>query len=231
MKNFDRREKNPKEYISIFYPELKYSLNECDVLDVGCGSGRFSLLLSDNVHTVVGYDIDKRRIGIAKERAGNRNSTNVTFTTKREEIKGLFHIVLLSDVIEHVSHPKEIINFALSHLKEDGVLYINTPNKWFPIEAHKKLPFLSWLPEGIARKYSKLFGKGDYPRSQFHLFSFNSFTKLLEEMKLHYTLKPIKGRLLYRIFYPVVTNIPIIWKFSPAFQVIATNKKVGDLHV
>jgi hypothetical protein len=38
-------------------------------------------------------------------------------------------------------------------------VFITTPNRWFPIEVHTKLPLVHWLPDAIAGRAYDLAGK------------------------------------------------------------------------
>jgi hypothetical protein len=31
-------------------------------------------------------------------------------------------------------------------------VFLTTPNRWFPIEVHTRLPFVHWLPEAVAHR-------------------------------------------------------------------------------
>src|SRR3989338_6490982 len=49
------------------------------ILDVGCGSGRFSIGTAQSGHTVIGIDITQAAITAASERAKNLKLDNVNF--------------------------------------------------------------------------------------------------------------------------------------------------------
>lgn len=74
-----------------------------------------------------------------------------------------FDVVICNQVIEHVpkQHRHQLINEAHSALKSNGIFYIATPNKLWPIEPHVRLPFLSYLPINIANRYANVFRKND----------------------------------------------------------------------
>jgi SAM-dependent methyltransferase len=77
---------------------------------------------------------------------------------------GFFDIVHCSSVIEHVTIPKQQVwshmsglefrrrslerqrLFALEIIRLGRQYYVQTPNRWFPLESHTWLPFLGWLP-------------------------------------------------------------------------------------
>lgn len=90
-----------------------------------------------------------------------------------------FDVVICNQVIEHVpkQHHQQLINGAYSVLKFNGIFYIATPNKLWPIEPHTKLPFLSYLSMIIANKYVKLFkGIDEY---NVDLLTYSQLSKML----------------------------------------------------
>jgi hypothetical protein len=66
-------------------------------------------------------------------------------------------------VIEHVgarpdqlAHLREIARV----LKDDGIAYLATPNRWTIVEPHFRLPLLSWVPEKARTPYVRLARRG-----------------------------------------------------------------------
>lgn len=59
-----------------------------------------------------------------------------------------FDIAFSNSVIEHVGcHRRE--RFASEARRVAKRVYIQTPDYWFPIEAHVRLPGFHWLPSGV----------------------------------------------------------------------------------
>ncbi len=129
------------------------------ILDIGTGSGVMAAELGRRAAEVVGVDVrDQRRV-----EEGFR-FVQVEGTTLPFEDRS-FDVVLSNHVIEHVGGPDE----QLLHLREvhrvladDGICYLATPNKWILVEPHFRLPFLSWLPQGVADRYVRATGKGEF---------------------------------------------------------------------
>lgn len=63
-----------------------------------------------------------------------------------------FDIVYSNSVIEHLGTFDNQKLFAAECMRVGSRYYIQTPNKWFPIEPHYITPFIHWLPLQI-RKY------------------------------------------------------------------------------
>ena len=62
--------------------------------------------------------------------------------------------------------------------------FITTPNRFFPIDFHTKLPFLHLLPKEIHRKILKLIGLAEYAKEEnLNLLDENTINKLINTQK------------------------------------------------
>jgi hypothetical protein len=55
-------------------------------------------------------------------------------------------------VIEHVGGRDRQEAFVREALRVGRRVFATTPNRWFPIEVHTRLPLVHWLPERAAAK-------------------------------------------------------------------------------
>jgi len=63
---------------------------------------------------------------------------------------GAFDVVHSNAVVEHVGPEPEQIRFISELARVGRAGFITTPNRWFPIEPHFRLPLIHWLPRPAA---------------------------------------------------------------------------------
>ena len=78
------------------------------------------------------------------------DACNVTEFGDRE-----FEILFSNSVIEHVGPEERMKEFAREVRRLGQAYWVQTPSKWFPIEAHCGMPFWWFYPERLRRHYLK----------------------------------------------------------------------------
>lgn len=63
-----------------------------------------------------------------------------------------FDVIFSNAVIEHVGGRDEQRRFVSEGLRVARRAFITTPNRWFPIEVHTRLPLVHWLPDSLSRR-------------------------------------------------------------------------------
>jgi len=80
------------------------------------------------------------------------------------EIDGSFIVdldfAMLNHLYEHVPDPAGLFRETYRVLKPGGRAYVTAGSRWAVMEPHYRLPFLSWLPKGVATRYLKATGRG-----------------------------------------------------------------------
>lgn len=120
------------------------------VLDIGTGAGYIAHDLSKEAKKVYSTDIiDERKIkdGYIQKIVSDES---LPFSDKK------FDIVVSNHVLEHV--PNQAKHFAEIRrvLKDDGLVYLASPNKWWLSDPHYHLPLISWLPRPLADRYLRV---------------------------------------------------------------------------
>ncbi len=100
---------------------------KAEILDVGCGSGFFMLMLGERV---TGIDVAEN-IEICKRRELSR--VFATDIEKRFPFENAsFDVVTLLEVLEHLRKPEFTLKEIFRVLKPEGVLVLSTPNSSMP---------------------------------------------------------------------------------------------------
>ncbi len=60
---------------------------------------------------------------------------------------GAFDVVFSNSVIEHVGDAESQRRFASEIARVGRAYWVQTPNRWFPVEQHLLTPFIHWLPQ------------------------------------------------------------------------------------
>jgi methionine biosynthesis protein MetW len=97
------------------------------VLEIGCGTGSLSRIVADTCGAeVVGIEPDSQRAERAKTR-GLEVHVGYLSSELIHEI-GVFDVVLLADVLEHVPNPHAMLSLSRQALKPGGAVIISVPN-------------------------------------------------------------------------------------------------------
>lgn len=131
-------------WISASFPSLKYP----EVLDMGCGRGRHSILLAQKGYSVTGVDLSPKAIRKAREKAGQMGIGNASFETgdMRTWNGGAFNLVcsLFTSFgyFEVDSENRGVLHNITTNIADNGLLIMDYLNPQY-VESNLK-------PEEIA---------------------------------------------------------------------------------
>lgn len=104
-----------------------------EVLHVGCcgpemmekQDAHVHRKLKEVAHNLYGLDIDKECIKVLSESGDTVFYGDAeTFDLEKKD----FDVICCGDIIEHLSNPGQFLDHAYTHLKDDGILLLTTPN-------------------------------------------------------------------------------------------------------
>ena len=99
------------------------------VLDVGCGNGSLMAIpLARCGFEVTGVDLHRPSIERAQRMASATPNARFMEATVTDLVAPLFDVILLSEVLEHVSDPEALLRDSLRHLKPQGIVVVTVPN-------------------------------------------------------------------------------------------------------
>lgn len=96
------------------------------LLDLACGDGFITSLLSSKYSRVVGVDASLKHVEDAR-----KNCSQAEFHESLIEdlsVNEKFDVVTMLNILEHVVNPIEILKKAASFLNDDGTLVVQVPN-------------------------------------------------------------------------------------------------------
>jgi len=133
------------------------------ILDVGCGIGAYIEKFRELGAREFGVDADAEKLGEAHDQK-NLVYLAAAASEALPFADESFHVVLLHEVIEHVSDDRATIWEAHRVLKRNGRVLVFAPNRWYPFETHGaylgkryvfgNIPFIGWLPDALRHKFA-----------------------------------------------------------------------------
>ncbi|MDX6370590.1 MAG: hypothetical protein QOG93_2092 [Gaiellaceae bacterium] len=123
------------------------------VLDVGCGSAGLRAL--DDRHDVTGLDARPQpRYAGGQEHFVRGDALALPFAD------GEFDVAYSNSLIEHVE-PADRARLAAEIRRVAGRFFVQTPNRWFPVEPHVLLPLFQFLPRALRRRLWRFGASGE----------------------------------------------------------------------
>jgi SAM-dependent methyltransferase len=116
------------------FPDFLSAIRGASVLDYGCAMGHQCIGLSLNgAHTVVGVDIQQRRIDAGRKlmREMNLDDRISLHTALTSDMHGVFDVVVSLNCVEHFPNPLASLTEMKAALKPGGRIFVTFGPVWY----------------------------------------------------------------------------------------------------
>lgn len=188
--------------------QLSYGLmpKNVEILDMGCGNGNITISLAGFDYNILGVDSDPDSIKNAKSKNIFPNAEFKNCSADKLSKDRRFDVVILSEVVEHLDNPAEILKLTKQLLKSDGMLLVSIPNGRSVEELIRRFTSSSNAGKAIkllVRKYivkkENIQSMADSPH--LHFFKLSTFQGLLSECGFKVVLKSNGSVFFKEMFY------------------------------
>lgn len=154
------------------------------ILDVGAGKGA-ALERFNSVNPIVAVDLvppsptgwlDQENVEV-----GEADGTKLPYAERE------FPVVFSNSVIEHVPSEQQHV-FASEIRRVSERYYVQTPNKWFPIEPHYQMPLVQFLPDRVLKALNRRFSFGFREKGRWepvNLLSARELRRMFPDAQIH----------------------------------------------
>jgi hypothetical protein len=202
---FNNRRKILKIFDSIIQVKRKYS-----ILDVGASPLE---LKSENM-LLKKFKRHKKLTCLSNQDLGPIKRSFLNFIYVLGDARNMkfkdnsFDVVHSNATIEHVGSDKMQLKFISECLRvARKFVFITTPNKYFPIEFHTKIPFIHWLPHSYFNIILKLFGDNFFrDKRNLNLISYKKIKSYCKKLKIK------NYKIFFNYFLFLKSNIILVIK-------------------
>lgn len=115
----------------------KYEMHQPSILDIGCGTGTFPILLSKMNYSVSGVDLSEEMLSVAMAKAEQEKVNIPFFQQNMVELEGFDQLDCITifcdslNYLETVDQVKQTFNNVYESLKDNGLFLfdVHSPNK------------------------------------------------------------------------------------------------------
>lgn len=174
-------------------------------LDCGCGIGGYvSALVEDLKMDAHGIEYDARTVEQTQLNPVLKNRITQGDLQAIKSESNQWDYAMLNEVLEHVGDERKVLREVQRVLKPGGLLFIFSPNRWFPFETHcvnlknsehqipHWIPLIPYIPVKLGEKYLFYWGR-NYWQKELADLAINSGFAIVERDYIWQTFENISG--------------------------------------
>jgi SAM-dependent methyltransferase len=171
-KHFYEQIEFSRSYLVPFLQKHIADFSRCKVLEIGCAEAGLLHVLQEMGVQTVGVELSVERVHVAKEKNPHLDVRVGDITDKNlpEQLDEKFDLIVMREVIEHVSDRNAAFRNLYNLLNDDGLLYITFPSRFSPFAGHqqvgrsilRRVPYLHYWPAIILKPLGRLLKEHDY---------------------------------------------------------------------
>jgi len=133
------------------------------VLDIACGDGRLAAYAAEaGAGLIVGVDLSHVGLSVGRDRWSREQPQSIRRAAFAQADGGslpvaseAFDIVIASEIIEHVTDPRQFLSEASRPLKSDGAIIVTTPYRLteHPLDPHHTHEYFPGELEAVMREF------------------------------------------------------------------------------
>ena len=144
---------------------------ELQILDVGCGSAaQLGLPLVRRGYRITGIDTHEPSIAKARQLADGFPNASFIAGSIENLGSGSFDVVILSEVLEHVTEPEKLLRTSLQYLQKDGLVIVTVPNGYGEFEwdswAFRRLGLEEFVEKLKTRRLASNLSRHEMPSTE-----------------------------------------------------------------
>ena len=201
-------------------------------LDCGCGSGSYVAAIQRQFNLDVhGVEHDAGKVRAASEKPGLKGRIQQGDLQDLDQPDNSWDFAMLNEVLEHVPDDRAAFREVFRVLKPGGLLFLFSPNRWFPFETHGVywkgsgkpvphwVPFIPYLPVSAGQKFFRYWARNYWP-SELARMSRESGFRIVGSSYIGLTFENISGRqpVLLRLAKPVLRRLSNALECTPGFR-------------